>query len=84
MQKRQTNHSWPSLETADLLRFLQELQFQATANDFKEPVPEIIRNIYEQFAELLLGVAKEDLSQLPFEQLQMLKYDSVYYHYLLL
>lgn len=78
MQKGQS-FSWPSLQIDQLLSFMHELNFQVTANDFREPVPEIIRNIYEQFAEILLGVGKDELSQLPFEQIQMLEYVNIVY-----
>eukprot|EP00698_Gefionella_okellyi_P022747 TRINITY_DN7586_c0_g1_i1.p1 TRINITY_DN7586_c0_g1~~TRINITY_DN7586_c0_g1_i1.p1 ORF type:complete len:438 (-),score=130.06 TRINITY_DN7586_c0_g1_i1:98-1411(-) len=69
----------PPLPIAQLLQLLNnDIQVQVTNQDLTEPQPEHIRALYEHFLELCVGITKEDLQQVPFEQLELLEHREIH------
>ena len=70
--------SFPMLSVRDIRETLPELDIHVTEDDLNNPTPLRVKQIYEQFIELLLHVAPREMAQPGLHNAELLEYEELH------
>lgn len=70
--------SFPPLKNKEILACLKELNIPLTLDELKNPDAKRMREVYEVFVEVLMGVSKDDLRQPQFGAMDAFKYPELH------
>jgi kinetochore protein Nuf2 len=71
-------YSFPTLKNSEIIQCLNELNIPIQESDLQAPHPNSVRNVFENFVELLMGEPLADLLQPQFDPLSKLSYPELY------
>lgn len=71
-------YSFPLLKTPDILQCMSDLQIPFTADDLLRPTLQCMLAVYDAFADMLMGVTREDYSQPSYAALEFLTHPEIY------
>ncbi len=72
------NYSFPILKNAEIVENLQEFKYNITEQEIKASQPEVVKNLFEHFVYIVMGVNRESVRQPEFEALGVFVYPELH------